>query len=106
MCSYRDGLAGHYAKWNKSDKDKKLYVTTFMWNLRTETNKMNVTNRNRLTDVENKLVVTSGEKEGVGARQKQGIKRYKWPYKMNKLQGYIVKPWECSQYFIIILKRV
>ena len=48
-----------------------------MWNLRNETNKMNITNRNRLTDIEKKLVVTSGEKEGGGARQKQRIKRYK-----------------------------
>ena len=29
---------------------------------------MNITNRNRLTVTENKLVVTSGEKEGGGAR--------------------------------------
>ena len=67
---------------------------------------MNITNRNRLTDIEKKLVVTSGEKEGGGARQKQRIKRYKWLYKINKLQGYIVKHWEYNQYFIIILKRV
>ena len=34
-----------------------------MWDLRNETNRMNIINRNRLTDIEKKLVVTSREKE-------------------------------------------
>ena len=35
-------------------------------------------NRNCLTEAENKLVVTSGERGGGGrARQEKGIKRYK-----------------------------
>ena len=48
-----------------------------MWDLSNETNRMNIINRNRVTDIEKKLVVTSREKERGGARQKQGIKRYK-----------------------------
>ena len=37
-----------------------------MWNLKNETNEYNKTeqNINRLTDIEKKLVVTSGEREG------------------------------------------
>ena len=33
--------------------------------------------RSRLTDVENRLVITSGEREGGGAIQGNGVKRYK-----------------------------
>ena len=41
-------------------------------------NKMNEYNKkNRLMDIEKKLVVTSGEKEGGGARQGLRIKRHK-----------------------------
>ena len=32
ICSNVDGLCGHYAKWNKSEKDK--YCLTYMWNLK------------------------------------------------------------------------
>ena len=35
-----------------------------MWNLKNKTNKCMEHNRNRLTDIENKLTVTSGEREG------------------------------------------
>ena len=34
-------------------------------------------NRNGLTDIENKLVVISGEREVSGGRQSYGIKRFK-----------------------------
>ena len=34
-----DELGGHYAKWNKSDRERQiLYDTTYMWNLKNETN--------------------------------------------------------------------
>ena len=34
-----DGLGGHYAEWNKSDREKQiLYVITYMWNLKNTTN--------------------------------------------------------------------
>ena len=33
--SNMDGLGGHYAKWNKSDKERQiLYDNTYMWNLK------------------------------------------------------------------------
>ena len=35
-----------------------------MWNIKYKTNEHIKQNRNRLTDIENKLVVTSGEREG------------------------------------------
>ena len=37
-------------------------------------------NRNRLTNIENKLVVTKGEREGAGTNQGYGINRYKQKY--------------------------
>ena len=32
ICSNMDGLGGHYAKWNKSDRERQiLYDITYMW---------------------------------------------------------------------------
>ena len=41
-----------------------LYVITYMWNLKNKTEERIQQNRNRFTDLENKLEVTSGEREG------------------------------------------
>ena len=36
ICSNMDGHGGHYAKWNKSDRERQiLYDITYMWNLKT-----------------------------------------------------------------------
>ena len=35
-----------------------------MWNLKNNNKLVNITKRNTLTNIENKLVVTSGEREG------------------------------------------
>ena len=49
-------------------------------------------NRNRFTDIENKLVVTSGDREGrmVSSHQGYSIKRYKL-LRIEKQQGYILQ---------------
>ena len=39
-----------------------LYVITYMRNLKNKTNEYIKQNRNRLTDIENKLMVTKGER--------------------------------------------
>ena len=40
---------------------------TYMWNLKYGTDELNyLQNRNRLTEIENRLVVAEGEGEGVG----------------------------------------
>ena len=57
-----DGLARYYARWSKSERHI-LYAITYMWTLKkiqqtSEYKKI----RNRLTDIENK-VVTSWERE-------------------------------------------
>ena len=39
ICSNMDGLGGHYAKWNKSDRERQiLYDVTHMWGLKNTTN--------------------------------------------------------------------
>ena len=39
ICNDRDGLGGHYAKWNKSDRERQiLYDLPYMWNLKNTTN--------------------------------------------------------------------
>ena len=71
ICSNMDGLGEYYLKWNKSDKERQiLYHITHMWNLKKCNKLVNIT-KNRLTDIENKLVVTSGGGfKGVGERHK------------------------------------
>ncbi len=62
------GPLGHYAKWNKSDRERQiLYDFTYMWNLKTKTNEQTKQNRNRLTDIGNKLMITrAGRGWGAG----------------------------------------
>ena len=37
FCSNMDGLGGHYAKWNKSNRERQiLYDITYMWNQKIE----------------------------------------------------------------------
>ena len=39
ICSNMDGIGGHYAKWNKSERERQiLYDTTSIWNLKNTTN--------------------------------------------------------------------
>ena len=57
-----------------------LYVITYMWDLKKKIKQKNLTKKNQFTYIENKLVVTSMEREI--KRGKIGIgnyKRYKLP---------------------------
>ena len=57
-----DGSTGYYAKWNKSDRERQIpYDITYMWNLKKWYKWTYLQSRNRLTDIENKLMVTKGE---------------------------------------------
>ena len=69
---------------------------------------LNTRKRNRPTDKGDKLVITivvraggEGQERGKGLIEVKTIM-----YKINKMQGYIVKYQEGSQYFIITMKRV
>ena len=64
-----DGPRNH-TKGSKPNRQRQMsYDTTYMWNLNMI--QMNLKNRNRLTDLENKLMVTKGKVTG-----------------RNKLEGY------------------
>ena len=54
---------GYYAEENKPGREIQiLYDITYLWNLKNKTSEYDK-KRGRLTDIENKLMVTSGEKE-------------------------------------------
>ena len=54
--------------------------------------------RSRLTDIENKLVVTSGKRDERGSK---GIGEWEVQTLGIRLQGCIVQYGKCSQYFVI-----
>ena len=66
LCSNKNGLGWHNAKWNKSDRERHiLYDITYM-----ECKKYNKSAYNKKAAdiyIDNKLVVTSRETEGGGA---------------------------------------
>ena len=77
ICSNMDGPRDYHTKWSKSDRERQIsYDITYMWNLifKKWDKWTYLQNRNRLTDIENKLTVTKGEKEGGwgGGRDKSG----------------------------------
>ena len=64
ICSDVDGHRKYYTWWDKSDRKRQtLYGIIYMWNLQ-KYKWANIQNENRLTDTENKLAVTKGEKAG------------------------------------------
>ena len=61
-----DGPRDYHTKSSKSERERQIpYDITFMWNLKYDTNELMYKNRNRLTDIEKRLVVAKGEK-GLG----------------------------------------
>ena len=67
-----DGPRGCHTAWSKPDRGRQVsYDIAYMWTLKNK-NKNKWTylqNRNRFTDIENKLMVTKGES---GGRDKLG----------------------------------
>ena len=61
-----DGPRDCHTEWSKSDREGQIsYDITYMWNLKNWYKWIYLQNRNRVTDVENKLMVT-GDKVGGG----------------------------------------
>ena len=54
--SKEDGPGDYHTKWSKSDRIRQIYDIVYMWNLKTMTwiNLFTKTDRNRLTDLENR----------------------------------------------------
>lgn len=63
-------IKGCYAKGNKSEEKQILYniIICGIWKIKQNSNYKTIKKRNRFTDIEKKLVVTSGQKEGGGTR--------------------------------------
>jgi len=60
ICSNRGGSRDYHTKWSKSER--KINITC-MWNLKKWYKWTYLQNRNRLSDTENRLMVTKGEEE-------------------------------------------
>ena len=63
VCSNVVGPRDYHTKWSKSDKDKSHDIT-YMWNLKKWYKWTYLQNRNRLTNIENKFIVTKGKRGG------------------------------------------
>ena len=64
ICSDMDGPKDCHTEWRKSDRERQIsYDIACMWNLRKWYKQTYLQNRSRVTDVENKLIVTKGEGE-------------------------------------------
>ena len=61
ICSSMDGPRDYHTKWSKSDREREIsYDIAYMWNQKKGTNELFL-NRNRLTDIENKLWLPKGK---------------------------------------------
>ena len=66
ICGNTDGPKDYHTKWSTPDWERQIsYDIAYMWTLKKKWYKWNyIQNRNRPTDMENKLMVTKGEREG------------------------------------------
>ena len=91
ICENMDGPWGHYAKWNKSDRERQMpYDLVFMWKLKNKTN-IQRTNQPKLIDTENRLVVARGGCGGWAKMDEVHQKMQTSSYKVNKSWGYNVQ---------------
>ena len=56
-----DGPGDYHTKWSQSGRERQIYDLTYMWNLKKWYKGAYLQNSNRLTDIENKPMVTKGE---------------------------------------------
>ena len=62
-----DGHRDYHTKWSKPDRERQVsYDIAYIWNMKKRYKWTYLQNRNRLTDIENKLTVTKGERGGGG----------------------------------------
>ena len=77
ICSNMDGTRDYHTKWSKSEGERQIsYDITYMWNLKKRYKWTYIQNRNKLTDIDKKLMVTKGEMGGGGINWEFGINRY------------------------------
>ena len=66
ICSNMGGPRDYHSKWSKSDRERQISYITYMRYLKKWYKWTYLQNRNRLADIENKLMVTKGERRGEG----------------------------------------
>ena len=67
-----DGFGRHYAKWNKSDRDRQILYITFVWNLNIKTSEYNKKETDLLERTNQWLPV--GEERGEGQDRSRGLR--------------------------------
>ena len=71
ICRNVDGPRDYHTKWSKSERERQiLHDITYMWNLKYDTKEL-IYERETDSDIENKLMVTKGER--VWGRDKLGV---------------------------------
>ena len=81
ICSNMDGPRDDHTKWSKSERERQIpYDITYMRNLKYYTNEL-LWNRNRLTNIENRLVVAKGAGCGRRMEWEFGVSRCKLLYR-------------------------
>ena len=72
-----DGPRDCHAEWSKSDRERQIsYDISYTWNLKKWYKWTYLQNRNTVTDVENKFMITKGERAGGGINWEIGIDIY------------------------------
>ena len=80
ICSNIDVTRDYHTKWSKSEKERQIpYAITFMWNPNM-TQWTYLWNRNRIMNIENRLVVAKQEGVGGGMEWEVGVSRCKLLY--------------------------
>ena len=65
ICNNMDGPRDYHTKWSKPDRERQIsYDIDFMWNPKKTHKWTYLQGRNRPTDIDNKLMVTKGERRG------------------------------------------
>ena len=92
ICSNMDGPRDYHTKWNKSERKTNIIQYYLWWNLKDKTNEP-IYNRNRLTNIENRLLFASGEVNGGGMDREFEISRFEVFYTqwINKVLLYITE---------------
>ena len=76
ICSNMGGPRDCHTEWSKSEKEKQIsYNIAYMWNLEKWYRRTYLQSRNRVTDVENKRMVTKGSCGG-GTNGEIGVDIY------------------------------
>ena len=65
ICSNMDGSRDYHIKWSKSEKDKDNMILFICGILKNDKKWTFLPNRNRPTDIKNKLMVTKGERGAI-----------------------------------------